>query len=269
MAKLSWLAYQDKDKVKSMWAEDDAELAGTNWSPLIAMTPDPPEFATCPTCDAQAYACKLGRCPGAPLVLACRGTSSIADAMIDVSVQLVPFSFADGKPDGGVAVHRGFYEQFKGILPKVDDLYKGHLAGGGMLMCTGHSLGSSVAALAALYYGAQYPKQVSYIGFGTPRVGNAAFAKKFDAVVLDRTRVANGRDPVNKIPPPLGYTHVGSEEHIGRSDPYPSIPALTDLPDHDISHYILELQSFSGSSNISESHSNWFAQAISRFSLKP
>ncbi|DBA74116.1 TPA: hypothetical protein ACH3X1_010922 [Trebouxia sp. C0004] len=83
--------------------------------------------------------------------------------MIDVSVQLVPFTFADGKPDSGVAVHRGFYEEFKGTLPKVDDLYKGHLAGGGTLICTGHSLGSSVAALAALYYGAQYPKQVAHI----------------------------------------------------------------------------------------------------------
>ena len=78
----------------------------------------------------------------------------------------------------------------------MDPLYKGHLAGGGVLMCTGHSLGSGVAAMAALYYGAQYPKQVAYIGFGTPRVGNGAFAKMFDSVVLARP------DPCGKRPRP-------------------------------------------------------------------
>ncbi|MCJ1242706.1 hypothetical protein MMC14_010715 [Varicellaria rhodocarpa] len=268
MAKLSWMAYQTPEKVNSMWGKEDEALENTNWSPLLATT-ESVEYASCASCDAQAYAVKLNRCPRAPLVLACRGTSSIADAMIDVSVQLVPFSFADGKPDTGVAVHRGFYEQFKGILPKVDDLYKGHLADGGTLICTGHSLGSAVAALAALYYGAQYPKQVAYIGFGTPRVGNGAFAKKFDSVVLDRTRVANGRDPVRKIPPPLGYTHVGSEEHVGRSDPYPSIPALTDLPDHDIDKgYIRNLAEPSQkTSAVPAQHASWLTEALSKFRL--
>ena len=52
-----------------------------------------------------------------------------------------------------------------------------------------------MAALAAMFYGQQYPKQVAYIGLGTPRVGNGAFVKKFADVVLDRTRIANGRDP--------------------------------------------------------------------------
>lgn len=140
MAKLSWMAYQAPEKVNRMWREEDEALENTNWSPLLATT-EPVLYASCASCDAQAYAVKMDLCPRAPLVLACRGTSSIADAMIDASVQLVPFSFADGKSKGGVAVHRGFYKQFKGILPWVDPLYKGHLAGGGVLMCTGHSLG--------------------------------------------------------------------------------------------------------------------------------
>lgn len=200
MAKLSWMAYQSPLLVRHMWSKHDNELKGTNWSPLIAVSPDQPQYTRCDTCDAQAYALKLGGCQDgeptrAPLVLACRGTSSVADAVIDASVQLVPFLFADGKPKSGVAVHRGFYEQFKGLLPEVDTMYKGHLAKGGVLICTGHSLGAGVATLAALYYGASYPKQVAYIGFGSPRVGNGAFAKMFDSAVLDRTRVINGRDP--------------------------------------------------------------------------
>ncbi len=142
MAKLSWIAYQDQEEVKSVWegSGKGVELAGTDWSPLIAAT-EPPQYATCASCDAQAYALQISKCTRAPLVLACRGTSSLQDAMVDVSVQLVPFKFADGKPKDGVAVHRGFYEQFKGLLPDVDLLYKGHLSNGGVLTCTGHSLG--------------------------------------------------------------------------------------------------------------------------------
>jgi len=52
-----------------------------------------------------------------------------------------------------------------------------------------------VAALTALYYGEAYPQHVAYIGLGTPRVGDEAFKQKFDAVVMDRTRIANRRDP--------------------------------------------------------------------------
>ena len=131
MAKLSWMAYQTPEQVQLMWGKEDKDLQKSNWSPLTAAFPDPPEYASCASCDAQAYAFKMGGCPRAPLVLACRGTSSVADALIDASVQLVPFSFADGKARGGVAVHRGFDEQFKGILPAVANCTKGIWPAGG------------------------------------------------------------------------------------------------------------------------------------------
>lgn len=168
------------------------QKANSNWDPLKDAV-ELPQYATCLTSDAQAYAFKMA--PADPLILACRGTSSVQDAMVDVSLQLVPFVFADGSPKTGVSVHRGFYEQFKGIMPQVDKLYRGHLAGGGTLLCIGHSLGSAVAALAALYYGQLYPGKVSYVGFGTPRVGNGEFVKLFNSVIKSPVRVANGRDP--------------------------------------------------------------------------
>ena len=78
--------------------------------------------------------------------------------------------------------------------------------------------------------------------------------------------MANGRDPVNKVPPALGYIHVGAEEHIGRSDPYPSIPALTDLPDHNIDKgYIRNLTEPSEkSSAVPVQHANWLTEALSK-----
>jgi len=161
-----------------------------------------------------------------------------------------------------------------------------------------------VAALTALYYGEAYPQQVAYIGLGTPRVGNEAFKQKFDSVVMDRTRIANGRDPgkfsfyafgldvlrlsknasesittgavspflthslpaVNKVPPPVGYTHVGNEAHIGRGDPYPAIAALTDLPDHDVlKGYLHNLETPSArSSSVPTEHSNWLTEVLSK-----
>ena len=203
LARLSWIAYQESPDVLRKWREcqdhkgnepEDLawQKANCDWEPLKAAV-EPPLYTTCAESDAQAYAFKMGAAD--PLILACRGTSSVQDALVDVSLQLVPFVFADGSPKKGVSVHRGFYGQFKGVMPQVDKLYRGHLAGGGTLLCTGHSLGSSVAALAALYYGQMYPGKVSYVGFGTPRVGNEEFVKLFNSVVKSPVRVANGRDP--------------------------------------------------------------------------
>ena len=204
LARLSWIAYQECPDVNQKWQEwqdrktgkepEDLawQKANSNWYPLKDAI-EPPQFTSCSASDAQAYAFKMGPCD--PLILACRGTSSVQDALVDISLQLVPFVFADGNPRTGVSVHRGFCEQFNGIMPQVDELYKGHLAGGGTLLCTGHSLGSGVAALAALYYGQLYPGKVSYVGFGTPRVGNGEFVKMFNSVIKDPVRVCNGRDP--------------------------------------------------------------------------
>lgn len=92
--------------------------------------------------------------------------------------------------------------------------------------------GSGVAAIAALVYAKRFPGKVDYIGLGTPRVGDEAFKKVFDATVGIRARLKHGRDLVNKVPLALRYTHVGDELCYGRTDWYPSVPLLTDLPDH-------------------------------------
>lgn len=73
---------------------------------------------------------------------------------------------------------------------------------------------------------------------------------------------------VSKVPPPLGYTHVGAQTHIGRSDPYPAIAALTDLPDHDIGTYIRNLEEpLSQATSVPVQHSNWLTEALSTFHL--
>ena len=119
---------------------------------------------------------------------------------------------------------------------------KQHLKDGGNLLCVGHSLGSSVATIAAVNYASGFPGQVWFAGYGTPRVCDATLADLFNKTVQTRIRVKNASDPVNSIVPPIDYTHVGSEFHLGPVDNYPEVPVLLDVPDHDIAKYVQNLE---------------------------
>jgi hypothetical protein len=62
------------------------------------------------------------------------------------------------------------------------------------------------------------PKDTTIRGvtFGTPRVGNEAWATFFDSEVADFKRVNNKRDPFPTVPGRrLGFRHPMGEIHIG------------------------------------------------------
>ena len=79
----------------------------------------------------------------------------------------------------------------------------------------GHSLGAAIAILDSIYLPLFIPNiTVHTVGFGTPRVGNWAFAEYVDKNA-NLTRVNNRRDPVPILPGlMLGYEHPGGERHI-------------------------------------------------------
>jgi hypothetical protein len=53
------------------------------------------------------------------------------------------------------------------------------------------------------------------VTFGTPRVGNVAWATFFDSQVFNFTRINNKRDPVPVVPGRLlGFRHPTTEIHI-------------------------------------------------------
>ena len=66
-----------------------------------------------------------------------------------------------------------------------------------------------MAAIGALVYAKQFPGKVDYIGLGTPRVGDEAFKKAFDATVGIRARLKHGRDLVNA--PLIAFTPSASD----------------------------------------------------------
>ncbi|KAF8877646.1 alpha/beta-hydrolase [Gymnopilus junonius] len=81
----------------------------------------------------------------------------------------------------------------------------------------GHSLGGALAELDTVFLMLNLPKSASVKGvtYGTPRVGNAAFAKLVDGKVPSFMRVKNKRDIVPIVPwQSLGYLHPHGEVHI-------------------------------------------------------
>ena len=107
-----------------------------------------------------------------------------------------------------VEVHSGFKGQLDAIWPEIERALD-------TLTCpvfyTGHSLGAAMATLAA----ARRPPQAVY-AFGSPLVGNAAFAR--ETARLPIHRVVDGSDIVTSMPPTqFGFVHTGTEIRIGSS----------------------------------------------------
>lgn len=108
-------------------------------------------------------------------------------------------------PDGGT-VHAGVADAFNSVRAKVRD-WLAHPRDMKAVF-TGHSLGRALATLAASQWTAS-----NVITFGSPSVGNAAFADtvKADAVA----RYVDCCDIVTRVPPKMtSYPHVGSALYI-------------------------------------------------------
>ena len=127
-------------------------------------------------------------------------------------------------PTGG-RVHGGFKEALLGFWPQILEALRGVDR---PLFYTGHSLGAALATLAA----SLRPPRAVYT-FGSPRVGDARFARLM--AVIPVHRIAAARDVVTQIPPagfPFGYRHVGRVCHFpswglpaaGATGPGPLLP---------------------------------------------
>jgi hypothetical protein len=136
-------------------------------------------------------------------VLVFRGTSGNIDTWM-TNLQFAQTSW----PRGGM-VHGGYKRIFDALWPELRDLLK-------TLDCpvyyTGHSLGAALATLTA----SVSPPKALYT-FGSPRVGNLAFAKTLQHV--NAYRIVNTHDMVSAIPPnigPLAFCHAGTVQDLHR-----------------------------------------------------
>ena len=139
------------------------------------------------------------------LVVAFRGTEpdQWQDIVTDAGLALVPWSTG--------FVHCGFSLAVKDIWPALTDALA-RLAPGREVWFTGHSLGAALATLAA----DKYPETRGVVTFGSPRIGDGAFAASITSRFAGRMqRFVNHNDIVTHVPPPIfGYKHVDLARYI-------------------------------------------------------
>ncbi len=143
--------------------------------------------------------------PGAKTaVVAFRGTEQ--EDPTDMAHNLE--SFSRPWPQGG-KVHEGFKEYFDLLWTDVDPWIDAH---SGQLLFTGHSLGASLATLAA-----SRRKPTKLVTIGSPRVGNADFVATLSEV--DISRYVDCSDLVTRLPPEsfdLAHVNKANPVYIDR-----------------------------------------------------
>jgi hypothetical protein len=153
---------------------------------------------------------------GSTLYIVFRGSSSASDFVTDVKFFLneLPNEFLAQK--NNVKVHSGFLEQFLSVRSTIINQIA--LCPVSFEVCViGHSLGGSLATICAFYLKTVYPKRnVKCVTFGSPRVGNDDFVKKFNEILNKSIRCVNADDIVTRRPY-WGYMHVNGEYLIGKS----------------------------------------------------
>ena len=68
---------------------------------------------------------------------------------------------------------------------------------------------TSAYCLSCRYRGGKGPGITMY-NYGSPRVGNAAFARAYDESVPNSWRITNKLDVIPRVPRLMGYSHVGN-----------------------------------------------------------
>lgn len=226
--------------------------------------------------DAQYYSVVCDDC----IVYAIRGTSSWGDAIADARFFLSEFqdlvyscggAMSSGSAHAstsasaaeiaafrrGARVHSGFLAQYNSIKFSIVSTLFGHVLKSRReeemapsssfsppqrIVFVGHSLGGALATLAAAGTKALFPQlAVECFTFGSPRVGNAAFASYFDAVISKSVRCVHADDKVTKHPT-LFYMHVGGELVVGAPSPSWFLGFFGSIEDHRLNKYEAALQ---------------------------
>jgi triacylglycerol lipase len=161
-------------------------------------------------------------------VLVFRGTEDPRDFEEDLRAKSKPVH------DSAARVHDGFDECFESVWPAIDTALNTVAR---PVFYTGHSLGAALATLAAR----ERPPRAQYT-FGSPRVGNEAFASALSAAIV-AFRIVDDRDVVTILPPELiGYAHAGVRVPLSASWTswlaVPPLQPIKPLADHAPVNYI-------------------------------
>lgn len=145
------------------------------------------------------------------IVVGFRGSANLRNWISDLSFA----KMSAYEKCNGCEVHSGFYKAWKALAPGVvTEVLRLHAAApSAQLFVTGHSLGASLAVLAAseLHYSQNLTINAVYT-YGEPRVGNKAFHGFYSNGSHVSWRLTHNRDPVPSLPPKLfGFQHIRQE----------------------------------------------------------
>jgi len=145
---------------------------------------------------------------GSDLLVSFRGTADLRNWLTDLEFELIRV--------GDFRVHRGFHEAVQAV--EFDLAACLGRAGETRLWVTGHSLGGALAKLWALSAAECGHDVAGVYTFGQPRVGDTAFAARYDEMLKAQTfRVIHADDIVPRVPWQLGrYRHAGHEVYFPR-----------------------------------------------------
>lgn len=155
---------------------------------------------------ATDYRCLVCEDPAGGIHIAFPGTKDFSDLLADAD------AIQEGTPIFHPAerIHAGFLRRYMSVRSGMMDCLMERCAK--HVRIYGHSLGGGVTTLAA-YDLATLGVDVSAVTFGSPRVGNHAFAAGYDQAVPDTRRIVHELDPIPTVPD-LCYEHVSGELHL-------------------------------------------------------
>lgn len=155
-----------------------------------------------------------------------KGSSSLDNFETDALILLTSFPC----PTKNCSVHMGFFKAYMSvksrILTELDTIMNNKEYAGYRLVLTGHSLGAALATLLAADVSVAGQTPV-LMNFGSPRVGEPAWAAFASSVITTRYRVTHYKDEVPHMPSPLtfGYQHISGEwyQNVNTTLPTPCV----------------------------------------------
>jgi predicted lipase len=151
------------------------------------------------------------------IVVAVRGTHNIDNWLENIKIEKTKLLNTSCEK---CWVHKGMYMAYQSlqafILKSVSELYNKYPSA--KIWATGHSLGGSMAGLAAIDIQQNISKHTRLITFEQPRTGNSEFAKFVSRLLPDTVRITHSNDPVPHMPFRwLYYDHYGTEVHYDKN----------------------------------------------------
>jgi hypothetical protein len=134
-----------------------------------------------------------------------RGTKTSDDVIADVKVKLhpllrnkmIPLEKSDAcATEDQPMIHVGFLQYFVKIKKLIEAVHNKHRKTYDRIVFCGHSLGSGIAQIAALYFKTVHPKlNIACYTCATVCIGNNCFNETFNQFVTDSFHIVNPNDP--------------------------------------------------------------------------